>query len=136
RPKPWGSSPPSHCARRCRVLWRQWWQSLTGWAWCFAEGEVSRDGAERQNKSMHELSIAHEIVETVRRYLPTGETKPVKRVSLRVGALNRLTPDSLRFCFEAASRGTVVEGAKLDIEETSGDEIRVVEFDLDDRSFP
>lgn len=84
---------------------------------------------------MHELSIAHEIIETVSRHLPMGRTKPVRRVSLRVGALNRLAPDSLRFCFEAASRGTVVEGAKLEIEETPGDEIRVVEFDLDDQGF-
>lgn len=85
---------------------------------------------------MHELSIAHEIVETVRRHLPPDGTRPVKRVSLKVGALNRITPDSLRFCFEAASRGTAVEGAELAIEETPGDEIRVVEFDLDDCSCP
>lgn len=85
---------------------------------------------------MHELSIAHEIVETVRRYLPPGEKRPVRRVTLRVGAVNRILPDSLRFCFEAASRGTSVEGAELNIEEIAGDEIRVVEFDLDDRSFP
>ena len=84
---------------------------------------------------MHELSIAHEIVETVRRHLPPEGTRPVKRVSLKLGALNRITPDSLRFCFAAASRGTTVEGAELVIEESPGDEIRVVEFDLDDRSY-
>lgn len=81
---------------------------------------------------MHELSIAHEIVETVRRHLPPQGAGLVKRVSLQVGALNRVTPDSLRFCFGAASLGTVVEGAKLEIQETPGDEIRVVEFELAD----
>lgn len=81
---------------------------------------------------MHELSIAHEIVETVRRHLPSQGPGLVKRVRLQVGALNRITPDSLRFCFGAASRGTVVEGAKLEIQETPGDEIRVVEFELAD----
>ncbi len=81
---------------------------------------------------MHELSIAHEIVDTVRRHLPSERTMPVKRVSLRVGALNRIASDSLRLCFEAASLGTEVEGAQLEIEETPGDEIRVVDFELDD----
>lgn len=82
---------------------------------------------------MHELSMAHEIVATVRRYLPAEGAKPVKRVRLKLGVLNRVNPDSLRFCFEAASRGSAVEGAALEIEETPDDEIRVVEFDLDDQ---
>lgn len=81
---------------------------------------------------MHELSIASQIVATVRRHLPAEGAGPVKRVTVRLGALNRVTPDSLRFCFEAASRGTAIEGARLEIEETSGDEIRVVEFDVED----
>jgi hydrogenase nickel incorporation protein HypA/HybF len=64
--------------------------------------------------------------------LPTKEARPVKRVSLKLGTLNRIAPDSLRFCFEAASQGTAVEGAELAIEETAGDAIRVEEFELAD----
>jgi hydrogenase nickel incorporation protein HypA/HybF len=82
---------------------------------------------------MHELSIAQEIVETVRGHVPLEASGPVRRVRLKLGALNRIVPDSLRFCFEAASRGTVVEGAMLEIHEIPGDEIRVVDFELDDR---
>ena len=81
---------------------------------------------------MHELSIAHEIVETVRRHLPPKVTGPVRSVKLKIGTFNRITEDSLRTCFELASRGTVVQGATLEIEEGSGDEIRVIEFDLAD----
>jgi hydrogenase nickel incorporation protein HypA/HybF len=85
---------------------------------------------------MHELSIAQDIVATVIRHLPPENTAPVRWVRLSVGAHNHFTSDSLRFCVEAASEGTALEGAKLDIEETLGDEIRVVEFELDDRRFP
>ncbi|HWP57638.1 MAG TPA: hydrogenase maturation nickel metallochaperone HypA [Candidatus Acidoferrales bacterium] len=82
---------------------------------------------------MHELSIVQDIVATVMRHLPPENRAPVRWIKLRVGVLNHLSGDSLRFCFQAASEGTALEGAKLDIEEAPGDEIRVVEFELDDR---
>jgi hydrogenase nickel incorporation protein HypA/HybF len=84
---------------------------------------------------MHELSIAQDIVATVTRHLPPENRAPVRWIRLSVGVLNHLTSDSLRFCFEAASEGTALEGAKLDIDETLGDEIRVVEFELDDQRY-
>jgi hydrogenase nickel incorporation protein HypA/HybF len=84
---------------------------------------------------MHELSIAHDIVATVTRHLPTENRAPVRWVKLSVGMLNHFVSDSLRFCFAAASEGTALEGAQLDIDETSGDEIRVVEFELDDQRY-
>ena len=84
---------------------------------------------------MHELSIAHNIVETVTRHLPPENRAPVRWIRLRVGVLNHIASDSLRFCFQAASEGTALEGARLDIDEALGDEIRVVEFELDDQRY-
>lgn len=84
---------------------------------------------------MHELSIAHDIVATVTRHLPPENRAPVRWVKLSVGVLNHFASDSLRFCFAAASEGTALEGAKLDIDETLGDEIRVVEFEIDDQRY-
>ena len=84
---------------------------------------------------MHELSIAHNIVATVTRHLPPENRAPVRWVKLSVGVLNPIASDSLRFCFQAASEGTALEGARLDIDEALGDEIRVVEFELDDRRY-
>ena len=82
---------------------------------------------------MHELSIAQDIVTTVMRHLPPENRAPVRSVKLSVGVLNHLGGESLRFCFQAASAGTALAGAKLDIDEAPGDEIRVVEFELDDQ---
>ncbi|MBI3994859.1 MAG: hydrogenase maturation nickel metallochaperone HypA [Nitrospirae bacterium] len=62
---------------------------------------------------MHELSIARNIVETVRQHLPAGEARDVKSVTLKLGEFNRIVPESLEFCFEMASQGTAVQGAKL-----------------------
>jgi len=44
----------------------------------------------------------------------------VTHIKLRVGILNSVTPDSLRFAFEVISRGGVAEGASLEIEEVPG----------------
>ncbi len=79
---------------------------------------------------MHEFSIAQEIVATVERHLPPGDTRLVKTVRLEVGDLERIAPDSLRFCFEMASQGTLAEGAELRVEQISGEGLRVVEFEL------
>ena len=83
---------------------------------------------------MHELSIAQDIVETVKRYLPPGEMRSVKSVKLEIGHLTRITLDPLRFCFELAGRGTAVEGADLEIQQVSGDEIRVVEVEVEEKA--
>jgi hydrogenase nickel incorporation protein HypA/HybF len=63
---------------------------------------------------MHELSVAENILEIVKENLST--TGSVKKVKVRIGKLANIIPDSLEFCFDAITRGTVFEGAKLEIE--------------------
>ncbi|MCU0646827.1 MAG: hydrogenase maturation nickel metallochaperone HypA [Gemmatimonadaceae bacterium] len=65
---------------------------------------------------MHELSIAHGIVDTVSTAL--GDTPGVVRdVSIAVGALSGVVPDALHFCFEIATADTRLSGATLSIEQ-------------------
>ena len=82
---------------------------------------------------MHELAIAESVLETITARL--GE-RPVRGVRLEVGRLSGVSVDSLRFCFELAAAGTVVDGAELDIVEPAGRARCVTcaeEFRLDDR---
>jgi hydrogenase nickel incorporation protein HypA/HybF len=65
---------------------------------------------------VHELSIAASIVEIVERSIPQEPAVPVLRVTVRVGPLAGVVPDSLEFCFRAATAGTKLEGAMLVIE--------------------
>ena len=67
---------------------------------------------------MHEMGIALQIIEIAAESIP-AELKDVKvaRVNLKVGKLSAIVPDSLRFCFEVASKETALEGAELAIEE-------------------
>src|SRR3990170_4253510 len=64
---------------------------------------------------MHEFSIAQNILEQVQKHAQ-GRAKTVR---IRVGGLREITADSLRFCLEAISSGTVMQGAELIIEEVA-----------------
>jgi len=63
---------------------------------------------------MHELSIASAVLNTALRH---AEERPVTVVSMRVGRLRQVVPDSLQFYFEIVARDTVCEGARLELRE-------------------
>lgn len=62
---------------------------------------------------MHELSLASAIVDTVERH---ADGRPVSVITMRVGALRQVVPGSLELYVELVGRGTVCEGARLEIE--------------------
>jgi hydrogenase nickel incorporation protein HypA/HybF len=63
---------------------------------------------------VHELAIAESVVDTVARRLPGAK---VTCVHLEIGALSGVVADSIRFCFDLATEGTGLEGARLEITE-------------------
>jgi hydrogenase nickel incorporation protein HypA/HybF len=63
---------------------------------------------------VHELAIAESVVDTVTQRLP-GAT--ITLVHLEIGALSGVVADSIRFCFDLATEGTGLEGARLQISE-------------------
>lgn len=67
--------------------------------------------------AVHELAIAESVLDTITARL--GE-RQVREVRLEVGRLSGISVDSLRFCFELAAAGTIVDGADLDIVEPAG----------------
>jgi hydrogenase nickel incorporation protein HypA/HybF len=66
---------------------------------------------------MHELSIAESIVEIVKKSIAGDKTGSVESVKVKLGNLVGIEPESLRFCFEAASQGSTAQGANLKIEQ-------------------
>ena len=63
---------------------------------------------------MHELAIAESVVDTVTQRLPDAT---VTCVHLEIGALSGVVADSIRFCFDLATEGTGLAGARLEITE-------------------
>jgi hydrogenase nickel incorporation protein HypA/HybF len=62
---------------------------------------------------VHELSLASAIAATVDKH---AAGRRVKVVSLTVGALRQVVPDSLDFYFGIVTRDTLTEGARLEQE--------------------
>jgi len=59
---------------------------------------------------MHELSISRAILDTATRH---AAGRRVVLVSLTIGALRQVVPESLKFCFQIVARDTVCDGALL-----------------------
>ena len=66
---------------------------------------------------MHELAIADGIVSAICERLPG---KSIATVQLEIGALSGVVADSLLFCFDLATEGTGLAGAKLEITRLPG----------------
>ncbi|CAJ0876915.1 hypothetical protein AMST5_02831 [freshwater sediment metagenome] len=64
---------------------------------------------------MHEMALTESIVDIVCEEARKNGFGKVRVVRLQVGAMAQVEPEALRFCFDAVSRGTVAEGAALDI---------------------
>ena len=66
---------------------------------------------------MHELSITQSVVDAV---CERAAGRPVRTVTVRVGMLTAVVADSMRFCFDLITVGTVAEGARLEIVQPPG----------------
>jgi hydrogenase nickel incorporation protein HypA/HybF len=62
---------------------------------------------------MHELSIVQGVVELCEQHCAG---RPVLSVTLQIGTLSGVVPEAVEFCFEAVTKGSLLEGARLEIE--------------------
>ncbi|MFC1527312.1 hydrogenase maturation nickel metallochaperone HypA [Candidatus Neomarinimicrobiota bacterium] len=64
---------------------------------------------------MHEMTIAMNIVEIVCKQANDKNAHKINSVELEIGELSGIMIDSLEFCFEAACKNTIADGANLNI---------------------
>ncbi len=69
---------------------------------------------------MHEMSLAEGVLQIIEAAARTQGFARVGEVRLEIGALAGVEVEALRFCLDAALKGSVAEGARLVIEHTSG----------------
>ena len=69
---------------------------------------------------MHELTVTSLIVEALLDLAGRQRANRVLEINLRVGKLRALSLDQLRFCYGVLSRGTILEGSRLIIEQSVG----------------
>ena len=69
---------------------------------------------------MHEMSLAESMLEIVEDTARRSAATRVAVVWLELGALAQVERDALRFCFDVVTRGSLAEGARLEIVDRAG----------------
>jgi hydrogenase nickel incorporation protein HypA/HybF len=69
---------------------------------------------------MHEVALAEGVLRIVMDAARANAAARVHTVWLELGALSHVEPDALAFCFDAVTRGSVADGAKLEIARIAG----------------
>jgi hydrogenase nickel incorporation protein HypA/HybF len=64
---------------------------------------------------MHEMSIAMNLIELASAAAQAEGAGRIRTIELEIGVLAGVMPEALEFCFEAAARDTLAEGATLTI---------------------
>ena len=67
---------------------------------------------------MHELPIVKSIFDICSRHAAANSVKKIVAVNLKVGEISDLQDEWIQRYFDFLSRGTVLEGARLNIERT------------------
>jgi hydrogenase nickel incorporation protein HypA/HybF len=70
---------------------------------------------------MHELSLSNGMLEIIRKRAVEDGFDRVLAVRLEIGVLSCVERAALSFCFESVTRGTVAEGARLEILDVAGE---------------
>jgi len=65
---------------------------------------------------MHSLAMAQDILEAALIEAEKHNAKHVKAISVKIGDGHFMESDSLQFCLEATAKGTIAEGARIEIE--------------------
>ncbi len=64
---------------------------------------------------MHEMSLAQGVLQLIEASAQRQPFSRVLAVWLEIGELAGVEPDAMKFCFDAVTRGSVAEGARLEI---------------------
>jgi len=64
---------------------------------------------------MHEMSLAEGVLQVIEEAARKDQFQQVTTVWLEIGQLSGVEPQAMSFCFDAVTRGSVADGARLEI---------------------
>lgn len=79
-----------------------------------------RKDAAGTGRGVHELTLTQNMLGLIEDSARRGGFSRVRTVWLEIGCLAPVEPEALRFCFDAVTRGSCAEGARLEIESAPG----------------
>ncbi len=80
---------------------------------------------------MHETHLLKDLLEDLLRHAKEMKVKRIARVYIRMGEFTELNPEILAFYFKEHARGTIAEGAELEIKPSQTREIVLESFDCE-----
>jgi len=80
---------------------------------------------------MHEMHLVKDIFEDLIKLGREQNAKNITKVYLRMGEFTEINADVLNFFFEEKGKGTLLEGARIEIEKSPTRELRVLSFDCE-----
>ena len=83
---------------------------------------------------MHSLVMAQDILQAALTEAEKRKAKYIKAISVKIGDEHFAEADSIQFCLEAETKGTIAEGAQIEVEPMSvatGDESLQISLKLD-----
>ena len=69
---------------------------------------------------MHEMSLCEGIIGIAEEQASIQSYNKVKSIRLEIGGLSCAEPEAMRFAFDAVAKGTIADGARLDIDQIPG----------------
>jgi hydrogenase nickel incorporation protein HypA/HybF len=72
---------------------------------------------------MHEFKLVADVLKNVLAAAQKNQAKKVSVVRLQVGEHCHAAPDNVEFLFKQAARGSIAEGAKLEIKTIPGEDL-------------
>jgi len=69
---------------------------------------------------MHEMSLCEGVVQLIEEQAAVQQFTRVNTVWLEIGALAGVETEAMRFSFDAVAKGTLVDGARLEIIDIAG----------------
>ena len=69
---------------------------------------------------MHEMSLAEGVLQLIEEAAEREGFTHVRTIWVEIGALSGVEPDALTFCFDAVTRGSIAEGAAIEIVHVPG----------------
>jgi hydrogenase nickel incorporation protein HypA/HybF len=64
---------------------------------------------------MHEMSLAEGVLQLIEDAAGQQAFTKVRTVWLEIGQLSGVEPEAMRFCFDSVTRGSIAQGARLEI---------------------
>ncbi|MDI6783640.1 MAG: hydrogenase/urease maturation nickel metallochaperone HypA [bacterium] len=80
---------------------------------------------------MHEFGIAETILKTAVAEAEKHQAKKIVGISVKLGQLNYLKPETLQSAFEMVATKTIAAAAKIEVEEVPGIEITMTHLDIE-----